>query len=85
METRFAFPIRESYPARRRRALLGIPGTHGVCGARMTPVTNRPGRGVIVSRRTRCAGRRDHDAHGTSEEIRCAPDLILAQGERMDG
>jgi hypothetical protein len=94
METRFAFRNRESYPARWRRA--PHPGRLGGmspaacpsrvtsvnCGARVTPVSNCVGRGVILSQRTLCAGQR---AHGTSEEIRCAFDLILTQGERVDG
>jgi hypothetical protein len=94
METRFAFRNRESYPARRRRAphsgrLGGMnppacPSrvTSVICGAKVTPVSNCADRSVILSQRTWCAGKA---AHGTSEEIRCAFDLILTQGERMDG
>jgi hypothetical protein len=93
METRFAFRNRESYPARRRRAphpgrLRGVnpaacPSrvTSVICGARVTPVSKCVGRRVILSQRTLCAGK---GTHGTSE-IRCACDLILTQGERVDG
>src|SRR5215472_6927144 len=52
------------------------------CGAKVTPVNSIRGRGVILSQRIRGAGQGDH---GTSGEIRCAPDLILAQRERADG
>jgi hypothetical protein len=94
METRFAFRNRESYPARRRRAPhLGRLGglnppacpscvTSVICGARVTPVSNCADRSVILNQRTRCARK---GAHDTSEEIRCAFDLILTQGERVDG
>jgi hypothetical protein len=94
METRFAFRNRESYPARRRRAphpgWLGGMNTAACpsrvtsvnCGARETPVSMCVGRSVILSQRTLCAG---NGAHGTSEKIRCASDLILTQGERVDG
>jgi hypothetical protein len=57
-------------------------GTHGVGGSRVTPVNSRADLRVILSQRILCAGRGDHSAN---EDIRCAPDLILAQRERMDG
>jgi hypothetical protein len=76
MDTRFAYGIRESYPAPWQRV------AHAVCGAKVTPVIKSRGRGVILSQRIRSAGRGDH---GTSDVIRCAPDLILAQRERADG
>lgn len=80
METRFAFRIQESYRMRRRGA-SGVPGTRGVHDAKVTPVSIRAMRGVILSQRPWCAGGGYDGAH----EIRCAPDLILAQGERMYG
>jgi len=52
------------------------------CGAKVTPVNSCRDRGVILSQRIRSAGRGDYC---TSGEIRCAPDLILAQRERADG
>jgi hypothetical protein len=54
----------------------------GTFDARVTPVNSDTGRRVILSERIRCADRGDH---GANEDIRCAPDLILAQRERADG
>jgi hypothetical protein len=85
MDTRFAYPIRDNYPARQRCVQIGIwqiAVAAEACGARVTPVKSHCGQRVILSQRIRSAGRGDH---GSSEEIRCAPDLILAQRERADG
>ena len=54
----------------------------GTFGASVTPVNSDAGRRVILSERIRCA---DWGDHGANEDIRCAPDLILAQRERADG
>jgi hypothetical protein len=85
MDTRFAYRIRESYPAAAaacsdRNAQIAVAAES--CGVKVTPVNNNRGRGVILSQRIRSAGQGDY---GTSGEIRCAPDLILAQRERADG
>ena len=60
----------------------GEADASGTFGARVTPVNSDAGRRVIVSERIRCADRGDH---GANKDIRCAPDLILAQRERADG
>src|SRR5260370_35809582 len=95
MDTCFAVPIRVSYPVRWRRAVLGQSwrvgttprilaylGARGAGGVIVTPVSGRSGQGVILSQRTRraCGGTR-----GTSNEVRCAPDLNLSPKERADG
>jgi hypothetical protein len=98
MDTCFAVPIRVNYPVRWRRAMLGrcwpvgiIPrirqnlDLRGADGVIVTPVSGRSGQGVILNLRTRRAGLGTNGTHGTSNEIRCAPDLNLSPKERADG
>src|SRR5215472_4302870 len=72
MDTRLAYQIPDSY----------LGGTRGFPGARVTPVNSDDRRRVILSERIRRAGKWDCSAN---DDIRCAPDLILAQRERADG
>ena len=85
MDTRLAYPIRVTYPVRPRR---GTPGTatsvtdgtpviNGIPVHNGTPVTNGAGSGVILSHTGRCTAA---PARTSSNAIRCAFDLILAQG-----
>jgi len=98
MDTCFAVPIRVSYPVRWRRAMprrCWPEGTiarirpnvdvRGAGGVIVTPVSGRFGQGVILNLRIRRAGRGTNGTRGTSNEIRCAPDLNLSPKERADG
>ena len=84
MDMRLAYPIRVTYPVRPQRGMPrpaasfvtdGTPVNNGIPVHNGTPVTNGRGSGVILSHN----GGRTAAPARTSNAIRCAPDLILAQ------